>query len=277
MTLPTDDPKYRDAAFSIVLAHAAAASMFLDTKRAPKLSWLEGFWSIAVFVALPLVAVLVLDGRRNVAARALAAAGAVAALTPVALRASMGGGKSWALDHPELLIAPSLVAAACVVLGALVARIDWDAWGLGLGDWRWWGPKVALLVFAGVIPLVVAGAAVSPELRDFYPADPQARTDFGWLLVRQGGRGMYMFGWELFWRGVLLFGFARVHGPLVSIVIQSFPFFLMHKPKPELEMLSSMPGGMLLAAFCWRAKSFWPAFLLHWSLNLTMDVVGYLV
>ena len=45
--------------------------------------------------------------------------------------------------------------------------------------------------------------------------------------------------------------------------------------KPESELLGSFVFGVLLSAFCWRAKSCWPAVLLHITLNTSIQVLCF--
>ena len=40
-------------------------------------------------------------------------------------------------------------------------------------------------------------------------------------------------------------------------------------------MASSWVGAMLLGAACLRCRSFWPAFLGHWPMNLTVELTAY--
>jgi len=70
-------------------------------------------------------------------------------------------------------------------------------------------------------------------------------------------------------------GLARAMGPLNAILFGSLPFFLTHKGKPETELLGSFVFGLLLSGFCWRAKSCWPAVLLHTTLNTSIQLLCF--
>ena len=50
-----------------------------------------------------------------------------------------------------------------------------------------------------------------------------------------------------------------------------------HDNKPEPEMISSWFGGILMGWLCWRAKSCWPSFLLHWIMYATMEVSAFVL
>jgi membrane protease YdiL (CAAX protease family) len=70
-------------------------------------------------------------------------------------------------------------------------------------------------------------------------------------------------GWEFFFRGWLLFGFARRFGP-DALWLQAVPFALAHIGKPEVETFSTIFGGFAFGWIAYRTRSFvWP-FLVHW-------------
>ena len=56
-----------------------------------------------------------------------------------------------------------------------------------------------------------------------------------------------LFGWEFFFRGFILFAYARKFGPH-AIWLQAVPFALAHIGKPEVETLSTIFGGFALWA-----------------------------
>ena len=80
---------------------------------------------------------------------------------------------------------------------------------------------------------------------------------------------MYLFCWEFFFRGYLLFGLARSFG-IAAIALQSVPFGIMHWGKPEF--LLSFVGGLILGCLAYRAKSFLPAFIVHWVAAVGLDL-----
>jgi len=72
-----------------------------------------------------------------------------------------------------------------------------------------------------------------------------------------------LFGWEFFFRGWLLFGYARRFGP-EAIWLQAVPFALAHIGKPEVETLSTIFGGFAFGWVAWRTRSFLYPLLIHW-------------
>ena len=92
--------------------------------------------------------------------------------------------------------------------------------------------------------------------------------------------GFYMFCWEFFFRGFLLFGlqksFLRTWG---AVIVQALLFALLHwsyvpgAAKPPVEVLSALPGGIILGILALRTRSFLYGFLAHWAISFTLDLI----
>jgi CAAX protease family protein len=72
-----------------------------------------------------------------------------------------------------------------------------------------------------------------------------------------------LFGWEFFFRGFILFAYARRFGP-EALWLQAVPFALAHIGKPEVEVLSTIFGGFAFGWVAYRTRSFLYPFLIHW-------------
>jgi len=167
------------------------------------------------------------------------------------------------------------LAVGSVVLASGIGAHRLADWGLGLGDWRWWLPLVAtVIVVLGVsVPLA---AWLDPSFIEFYPRHPAAKQGDTLALVQfQLSIGVFMLSWEFFFRGFMLFGFARSLGPLGAILLQAYPFFVLHGRKPETELVASWFGGVLAGWFAWRSKSCWPTAILHTVMYATMEVTAF--
>jgi membrane protease YdiL (CAAX protease family) len=82
-----------------------------------------------------------------------------------------------------------------------------------------------------------------------------------------------LIGWEFFFRGWILFVYARKFGP-EALWLQAVPFALAHIGKPEVETLSTIFGGFAFGWVAWRTKSFvWP-FLIHWFIATFIILVA---
>jgi membrane protease YdiL (CAAX protease family) len=139
------------------------------------------------------------------------------------------------------------------VIILVIFRENPNKYGFSLGDWKA-GIVLTLggiLLIAPVLWLVGRG---TPAMRDYY--QPLA-TGLPWNTL------LDLFGWEFFFRGWLLFGYARRFGP-EAIWLQAVPFALAHIGKPELETLSTIFGGFAFGWVAWRTKSFLYPLLIHW-------------
>lgn len=252
-----------------------ALCWLVDQRWMPRLERLRPLAYTNVFVSLALACFVALAPRRApLPTRLLALAAVLAATGPYARAAYLDLPRSWAINAPDLVIYPAVAAFSLAATAAAVGAADTAALGVGRGDWRWWAPRTGALVGA-VVAFGVLATLLLPSLREYYPADPLARASLRELMVVQAGRGLYLLAEEFFWHGVALFAVARTHGPRAAVLITSFLYFAAHHPKPEVEMASSLLGAFLLGVACLRAGTFWPAFLLHWPLNLAVELTAF--
>ena len=86
--------------------------------------------------------------------------------------------------------------------------------------------------------------------------------------------GVDLLGWEFIWRGLLLFGLARVLGPGPAIFLQAVPFAFMHIGKPPLETFSTIFGGAAFGFIGWQSRSFLYPFLIHWFVSVFTIMVA---
>ena len=144
------------------------------------------------------------------------------------------------------------------------------------------------LMFVGLFILMVPASRWS-VFQDYYPIFRRFRPEFGsvfasyprtnpltsapWLMVyAELSYGMYLFCWEFFFRGYLLFGLVRVMG-WWAVIVQAVAFGLLHSGKPIPEVISSFGAGIILGWIALQAKSFVPCFVLHWASALAFDVL----
>jgi membrane protease YdiL (CAAX protease family) len=156
-------------------------------------------------------------------------------------------------------LVPSLV-----VLFAFRDRLV--AYGWGPGDWRW-GVALATLGCAVMTPLIVA-AGSNPDFRAYYSI---SSAPVGDLVVTNV---LDLVPAEFLIRGFLMFTLLRTIGPL-GIVVAQMPFVFVHLGKPEIELFSTLLGGMVFGWLDWRTRSIWWSALGHvYILTLVMAVAG---
>ena len=100
------------------------------------------------------------------------------------------------------------------------------------------------------------------------------KIDYGRFLYHETVMCFYMFAWEWFFRGYLLFGLRKIMPTWAAALVQALPFFVLHLGKPPAEFWSSLPGGILLAPVAIRFKSFLPCFLVHYIISLGNDIAA---
>jgi len=146
--------------------------------------------------------------------------------------------------------------------------------GLGAGDWRF-GLKISLLFYAIMLPVLWIVSA-SPAFQEVYPHARVVRGDWTLFVIYELCFILYFIGWEFIWRGYVLFGLLRHTGAAVAVLVQMLPFVIMHFGKPLPETFGAIAAGIALGALSVRARSFWYAVLIHWSVMLTIDLISTL-
>lgn len=150
--------------------------------------------------------------------------------------------------------------------------------------WVWAG-----VLFAGLFVLMLI-AARWPSFQSYYPIFryfdefkpsggfaldyPRVNPFLAapWvMLYAELSYGLYLFCWEFFYRGYLLFGLQKSLGSVAAVLLQAVAFGLMHYGKPE--MIPSFGAGIILGILALKAKSFVPGFVLHWAAAIGFDVL----
>lgn len=157
-----------------------------------------------------------------------------------------------------------------MVLILLVIRQEPSGFGMGMGE-SGHGYKLAGVLFALMFPVLVIAARME-VFQNYYPVQSRAANDWAYFAYFELTYGMYLFCWEFFFRGFLLFGLARTMGSW-SVLPQALAFGVMHLGKPGPEVAASFAAGIILGVVALRSKSFAPCFALHWAVALTFDLL----
>ena len=161
-----------------------------------------------------------------------------------------------------------------------VFREEPSEYGFGLGQSKrviW----ITAALFVGLLVILVPASRLG-DFQNSYPifkgfaffqnGGPFTEGDIPALVYGWASYGLYMFCWEFFFRGYLLFGLARtIKWP--AVIVQAIPFMLLHYGKPPSEVIMSFPAGIILGMLALRAKSFVPGFVLHWAASITFDIL----
>jgi membrane protease YdiL (CAAX protease family) len=156
------------------------------------------------------------------------------------------------------------------VLAIVLALRDRPAnYGLRLGDWRW-GLGLALAGCAVMTPITLWFASL-PDARSYYAPSWSSLPDV--LLTN----ALDLTSAEFLFRGFLMFALVRALGP-IGVLISTLPFVFTHLTKPELELFSTLIGGMAYGWLAWRTGSIvWGAIAHTYILTLAMAVAAGVV
>ena len=126
----------------------------------------------------------------------------------------------------------------------------------------------SLAIVAVIVPLVYSNAKKPKNLLLY----PQIRTEnwnrklvwsnfFSW--------GVYLLGYEILFRGVLLFPLVTVIGIWPAVAVNIGLYSATHIPKGLTETIGAIPLSILLCLLCINIGNLWPAFLIHIAIAWT--------
>lgn len=139
-------------------------------------------------------------------------------------------------------------------------------YGLTLGDWRW-GVPLALAGCAAMTPIVFAYAAL-PDASAFYAP---SGGPLGQLVLTNV---LDLAATEFALRGFLMLTLVRLIGPF-GLIVATMPFVFAHLGKPEIELFSTLVGGLAYGWLAWRTGSIvWGSLAHVYILTLGTLVAG---
>jgi membrane protease YdiL (CAAX protease family) len=135
------------------------------------------------------------------------------------------------------------------------------------GDWR------TGLAWTLVAAAVVTGPTwVSSHDPQFLREYPLAMHAFDSPLLLAGFFATYLcyyIGWEAFFRGFLGFGLRGLgYTPFLALMVQVGLSTIIHIGKPDMELISAIPGGIFMGVLAYRTRSLlWPL-LFHFYVGI---------
>jgi membrane protease YdiL (CAAX protease family) len=119
-------------------------------------------------------------------------------------------------------------------------------YGIAIGDWR--AGAALMLVGCTIMTPLVLWFATLPDVRSYYA--PSAEPLPGLLLTN----ALDLSAGEFLFRGFLTFTLLRAIGP-AGVLVATMPFVYAHLGKPELELFSTLVGGLIYGWLAWRTRS----------------------
>ena len=169
----------------------------------------------------------------------------------------------WMLCDGSLMFILPVLSIKLILKGKL------KDYGLTSGDKKF--GLITFSVFLLFMLIVIWFISASKQFAETYPqGGSDVKQSLTIFIFYELCVFYYMLGWEFFWRGYMLFGLKEKFG-VYSIFIQMIPFFILHKGKPEMELFSSIIGGLILGIQAYRARSFVYSWLLHSFTMLSID------
>lgn len=82
---------------------------------------------------------------------------------------------------------------------------------------------------------------------------------------------IYLFAYEAFFRGLLLFSLYYTFGMTAAIIVNIILYTLAHIPKGRKEMIGSIPFGLILCLITLNTGSFFAAFMIHGLMAISYE------
>ncbi|MFP4042069.1 MAG: CPBP family intramembrane glutamic endopeptidase [Bacteroidales bacterium] len=82
---------------------------------------------------------------------------------------------------------------------------------------------------------------------------------------------LYLFSYELLFRGILLFSLYDAYGTGAAVILNTILYSLVHIPKGQRETLGAIPLGIILCLITIQTSSFFVAFAFHAIMAVSND------
>lgn len=128
-----------------------------------------------------------------------------------------------------------------------------------------------IFILVPVILFVCNSLAKSEKHNINYPKIKIEGRQKELLLLNAVLWSLYLFSYELFFRGAFLFACIELAGIILSIVFNVVLYFVAHLHKGKLESLGSIPFGIVFCIIAYLSDSFMVVFVLHLVLAVSND------
>jgi len=141
--------------------------------------------------------------------------------------------------------------------------------------WKFSIPKkhinIYLILAIAIIPVIII-AATTERFQHTYPFFKFNPALHSWqqFFVWEIGYMFQFVAVEFFFRGFLLFSFARIIGPS-AVYVALLPYCMIHFGKPLPETIGAIVAGIVLGKMALASKSIVPGILIHCMVGLLMD------
>jgi len=137
----------------------------------------------------------------------------------------------------------------------------------------WFSLFWIVILSIAVVPLAYRSAKKPENLLNY----PQIRAKH-WtnktFVINLFGWTIYLFAYELLFRGILLFLLVDSLGVMVAIAINVLIYAVSHVPKGLSETLGAIPLGLVLCILTLQSGTIWIAFFVHIALSFTNSLTA---
>jgi len=163
----------------------------------------------------------------------------------------------------------TLMGLMPLVLFYYVFELPYQEYGINMRQ----AGHSALWIVVFLPPIIAMNYYVAgkPSNLEQYPQVRIIKWDLKDLLFNFLSWMLYLLGYEMLFRGFLLFSFYHAFGLTTAVVVNVVLYALAHIPKGLREMAGSIPFGVILCLITLGTGSFFAAFVLHTMMALSNE------
>jgi len=133
---------------------------------------------------------------------------------------------------------------------------------------------VWILVLSILVLPIIAKGAKKPDKQPLYPQIRANKWTKKIMLTNLGGWALYLLGYELLFRAVLLTPLVEPLGVWPAIGVNIALYSISHLPKGAGETISSIPFGLVLCLLTLASGTVWIAVIVHILVAWTNSLVA---
>ncbi|MDF1560120.1 MAG: CPBP family intramembrane metalloprotease [Bacteroidales bacterium] len=130
---------------------------------------------------------------------------------------------------------------------------------------------VAVILLALIMIPIVSGSARRPQIQGNHPQIRARIWTRKTAVIDALTWALYLLGYEILFRGVLLFPVAEALGVWAAIAINIALYSAAHIPHGKAETIAAVPFGLVLCILTLYSGTIWIAFLAHLVNALTVS------
>ena len=159
-----------------------------------------------------------------------------------------------------------------IILIRILFKESLKDYGISLGNWKQ-GIKYVLIIFLPIAAFVLYPSIYNQEMLNFYPQSKDVINSTNLFIKFEAIRVILFYtGWEIFFRGFMLFGMRKYVGDAMAICIQIIPSCLWHIGMPTGEIFASIFGGIIFGVLALKTGSILYPYILHCLIGIGLDL-----